>query len=337
MSTRRPSAGTIFRIALGIVGLGVVVQLVRAAGPARVWGVMVQAGAWLPFVVLLEVYQAGSDFMAIRAILGDDWRKVPPRAWLRSSLIAYAMMILVPAGRAAGEVTRAALLSRQLGAARAATTATQLQAAYLGANGMMSLLEAGFVATLFGVRSPLALLLLGNVVSQAIISGGLLAILWDARIGRLLEGLRRRFFKGAEPSAPVDPSVRRRLPWRAFLTSLLARSVQVLQYGIVVHAVGGAFSAHAAIVTHGIHLVGATLGDLVPSQLGVVDGIYRAFAGVMGFGDAPERALSIAFVVRAAQFIVAGACVIIAPLTRGDGDATEPKAGPASARADARS
>jgi hypothetical protein len=246
------------------------------------------------------------------------------------------MMILVPAGRAAGEVARAALLSRTLGAARAATTSTQLQAAYLSANGLLSLLELGFVAAFFGAGSTLALLLAGNVVFQALISAGLLAILWDARIGRGLDGLRRRFVPGAVAAPPMDPAIRRKLPLKAFAICSVSRSMQLLQYAIVLHAVGGAFSARGAVITHGIHLVGATLGDLVPNQLGVVDGIYRAFAGAMGFGDAPERALSIAFVVRAAQFTVAGACVLLAPLTR-SAEPDPPRASPASAGADVRS
>jgi uncharacterized membrane protein YbhN (UPF0104 family) len=332
---KRPRLGTVLRGLLGVLGLGIVVHLIRAAGAGRVGNVLLQAGAWLPLVVALEVYQAASDFASLRTILGEDRNKVPLRTWLRSSVVAYALMILVPAGRAAGEVARAALLSRTLGAPRAATASTQLQAAYLSANGLLSLLEFGFVAVFFGPASSLALLLAGNVLFQAIISAGLLAILWDARIGRGLDRLRRRFVPGAVESPPLDPAVRRRLPWRAFLVCSVSRTVQLLQYGIVLHAVGGAFSAHGAVITHGIHLVGATLGDLVPNQLGVVDGMYRAFAGAMGFGDAPERALSIAFVVRAAQFIVAGACVLIAPLTR----IAEPslEASPASARADVRS
>jgi hypothetical protein len=332
---KRPATGTIVRGLLGIVGLGVVVHLVRSAGAERVGAVLLQAGPWLPIVVALEITQAACDFVSLRLILGDDWRLVPARTWLRSSVVAYALMILVPAGRAAGEVTRAALLASKLGAGRAATTSTQLQAAYLSANGFLSLVDGTCIAVFFGAGSTLVWLLAGNVVFQAIVSAGLLAILWDARLGRVLDRLRRRFVRGAIESPPLDPAIRRRLPWKAFLMSSESRTTQVLQYGVVVHAVGGALSVRGAVVTHGIHLVGATLGDLVPNQLGVVDGIYRAFAGVMGFGAAPERALSIAFVVRIAQLIVATACVIVAPLTRSP--AAEAEASRAPARANARS
>lgn len=334
----RPRLGTVLRLLLGVVGLGVVVVLVRSAGADRVARVLVEAGPWLPLVVALELYQAFSDFLSLRFILGKDWTKVPPRTWLRSSVLAYALMVLVPAGRAAGEVTRATLLASALGAPRAATTSTQMQAAYLAANGLLSLIEMVVVGLLFGFGSTLAWLLFGNVVFQFLVSAGLLAILWDARLGRFLERLRQRFVSGATEHAPVHPEVRRKIPWGGFAISSISRGVQLVQYGVVIHAVGGALSVRGACVTHGIHLVGATLGDLVPSQLGVMDGIYRAFAGVMGFGSAPERALSIAFVVRIAQVLLALGCVLVATITRPHVPrATDPEEAPAPARAGARS
>jgi hypothetical protein len=132
-----------------------------------------------------------------------------------------------------------------------------------------------------------------------------------------------------------EPRETRRLPWRAAIVCTLSRATQVLQYAVVLHAVGGIVTLRGAFVTHGIHLVGATAGDMIPNQLGVMDGIYRTFARALGFADAPERALSIAFLMHIAQLLCAGACIVTATLTR-EG---EPRRGPApaSARAGARS
>ena len=96
------------------------------------------------------------------------------------------------------------------------------------------------------------------------------------------------------------------------------RGAQLVQYGVLLSAVGGTASIGGAFIAHGIHLVGATLGDAVPNQLGVVDGTYRTFAPALGFSDAPARALSIAFLAHAAQLAVAGICVVVAALTRQD-------------------
>jgi hypothetical protein len=323
------------RVLAALVGLGLVAYLVRGAGPERVAAVLWQAGRWLPVILALELFQVTTDFFALRSILGKRWRDIPAATWVRSSAIAYAMMTLLPAGRAAGEVTRATLFSRFIGTPRAATTSTLLQAAYLSANGILSLAACLAVASRFGFEAPLALLLAGNVLSQAFIAGSLLAILRAARIGRWLDRMRRRFVPGAKESPPLDPAERRQIPWRASLVCSLGRVAQTLQYGVILHAVGGAFSVRNAFVTHGIHLVGATLGDMLPNQLGVTDGFFRAFAGDLGFADEPARALSIAFVVRIAQLTLAATCVVVATLTKPA--ASRDGAAPAPVGADARS
>ena len=96
------------RLLLAACGFGIIAYLVHGAGPARVAGVLIEAGPWLPVIVVLELCQAGSDVTALALLLGAARRKVTSATWIRSSSVAYAMMILLPAGRAAGEVTRAA-------------------------------------------------------------------------------------------------------------------------------------------------------------------------------------------------------------------------------------
>ena len=213
--------------------------------------------------------------------------------------------------------------------------ARRLQAAYLAANGLLSLVACSVVASRFGFQTPLALLLAGNVAFQATIAAGLLAILRHARIGRWLDRMRRRFVPGAVESPPLDPEERKRIPWRAALVCSMGRAAQVVQYGVILHAVGGVLTPRNAFIAHGIHLVGATLGDMLPNQLGVTDGAYRAFAGDLGFASEPARALSIAFVVRIAQLTLASTCVVVATLTRHAG--SRDGSSPASMRADARS
>jgi Lysylphosphatidylglycerol synthase TM region len=316
VSVRRHAA-TALRIALGVLGLVLVAYLIRDAGPDRVVSVLLDAGSWLPLILALEVAQFVCDVIALRSILGPAWGELPLPSIVRSSGLAYAMMVLLPAGRAAGEVARATVLSKHLGVPRAASASTKLQAAYLSANGVLSLASWTIVSSRFGVGSPLALLLLGNVVFQAIISIGLIAILWDARLGRWLDRIRRRVLGQKEEPAPLDPQDRRRLPWHAALVCTVARASQVAQYGVILHAVGGTATFRSAFVAHGIHLIGATLGDFLPNQLGVVDGAYRAFAADVGFAHEPARALSIAFLARIAQLICASAAVVVVAMLRG--------------------
>jgi hypothetical protein len=66
----------------------------------------------------------------------------------------------------------------------------------------------------------------------------------------------------------------------------------------------------------GVHIVGATVGDAVPNQLGVTEGAYRVFAEAVGLGDAPARAVSIALAIRVVQLGLAGVAWCAAMVTR---------------------
>jgi Lysylphosphatidylglycerol synthase TM region len=308
------------RVLLALVGLTVIALLVRSAGPQRVAETLWQARWWLPLIVAFEVVQMSSDFLTLRVLLGAGASEVPAVTWLRASALAYAMMIVVPAGRAAGEVARATLLSAHIGAPRAVTASTQLQASSVFAVALVSAVEAAVVAQRHGIRSPLALLLVGNAVMMTAGAAALLAILWNARgsarVQRWLDRIRRRLTPEDKAPAALEAATRRRLPWQGVVFCSLSRTAQAVQYGVILFAVGGAPSVRGAIVAHGIELVGATLGDLLPNKVGVVDGAYRTFAADVGLGAAPARALSIALLARIASLVVTAACLVVLVVSR---------------------
>jgi hypothetical protein len=342
--TPREALKRLAQITLAVIGLGLIAALVRNAGPEKVARVLLAAAWWLPLIVALEIAQMASDIIVLRHLLGARGPLVPASTWVRTSAISYAMMILVPTGRAAGEVTRGALIARHTGASWAATAGAQLQAAYLFANAALSVAALVAVASWWGAGSTLALLLAGNIVLMIVFSASILAVLRGDRTGRWIEGLRQRFMGGKGASSPpLEPGMRRRLPWRAAGVCAVSRTVQVLQYGVILAAVGGTPSVHGAFVAHGIHLVGTTAGDLLPNQLGAVDGAYRAFASAIGLSGDPARALSIAFVAHLTQLLCAAGCIVVAVVTRRgesiNASTTAPAHGEdrASARANARS
>ncbi len=319
--------GWLGRLLLATVGLGLVAYLVRGAGPDRVARVLVEAGPWLPAIVALEIVQILSDVLALRGLLPAERRHIPVVTWLRSSAIAYAMMILLPAGRAAGEVTRATLIAKHIGAPRVAIASTQLQAAYLIAIAAASAGACIGVASSAGLRTLLVALLAVNVVIMTVGALALLGALSDARVWRWLERLRRRITQDKGQPSRSDATTRGPLGWRTIAVCCGGRGAQLAQYGIILTAIGGARTVHGALTAHGIHLVGATLGDVLPNGLGVVDGTYRAFAAVLGLALAPERALSIAFVAHAVQLSLAGVCVVVASIV---GQIGKPRPAPAA-------
>jgi hypothetical protein len=85
----------------------------------------------------------------------------------------------------------------------------------------------------------------------------------------------------------------------------LGRAVQAVQYGVALHAVGGVASPDAALITQGVDIIGATVGALVPNQMGATECAYDVFARAVGLGSEPARAVSIALLVRTAQVALA--------------------------------
>jgi hypothetical protein len=328
--------GPIGRLILATAGLGILAYLVRGAGPERVARVLWEARSWMPAILAFEIVQILGDVVALRLILRRRAAEVPASTWIRSSAVAYAMMILLPAGRAAGEVGRATLIAEHVGTPEALNASALLQASYVSAIGLASAAACAVVASSFGIRGPLALLLAANATLMFTIAGGLLAIARNARLGRWFQWARSRLAhpRSAPAAAPVPSAATAfRLPWRSAIACVAARTAQLVQYGVLLAAVGGTASVRGAFIAHGIHLVGATIGDAVPNQLGVVDGTYRAFAAALGFADAPARALSIAFVAHAVQMTVAGLCVIVAAVTRRERAADQGAGSPLGATA----
>jgi hypothetical protein len=253
---------------------------------------------------VFELAIAATDYFALRALLGEPAARVAASTWVRAMALAYGLGVLLPAGRAGGEVARAAVLARDLDIATAARAGARLQCSSLYANAIASIVLCALVWS-----TPLGWALLAN----ALLCGGFAATLdlavRSGRFARLVQAILRRYAPSRltnAASAPPTPLA------RPVLLSTLGRAVQTLQYGIVVFAVGATASFRNAVAAEGIHLVGATAGDAIPNQLGVTEGAYRLFASSLDLGAAPEKALSIALVIRCAQIALAFAMLVIA-------------------------
>ncbi len=292
--------GRLLRLAAFAAGVALVAWLVRDAGPRRVLSAMDHALAWFPILVLLEIVIVAADFWASRALAGKSGAHANAAVWLRATALAYASSILLPAGRAAGEATRAALLSPAVGLGHASGTCTRLQAAALFANAIASTAIALTLALVAPPERILAWALVANAVACAL--GGLVLVLL-LRNARFQAWLWRRFPRLLRARAPEAFSPERPPFGFAVVLALFAQTVQTVQYGVVARAVGGALALRVAMTAQGIHLVGALVGDAVPNQMGATEGAYRVFAHALGM-EVPQ-ALSIALVARAAQLVLA--------------------------------
>lgn len=317
------------RTLLAVAGLALVAYLVHTAGPGRVARVLWGARGWLPVLLALELLQPVSDFVALRVLLGQRRSDVPVQTWVRSTAVAYSMMTLLPAGRGAAEVARASLLAKHLGGRTAASASIRLQSAYTFAIAIFALTESAVAAAPPARRSTLAILLAVDSLLLAAIAAGLLATLRNRAVREWFDRVSRPF-RSATRTDRLDVGSEARHPLPAAATGIccLARVAQVVQYGFVLQAVGGLAGARSALLAHGIHLVGSTVGDVLPNQIGIVDGAYRAFAPDIGFAEAPARALSIAFLVHLVQLIAAAAGILVAALCNRVGSLSAPRASP---------
>jgi hypothetical protein len=311
-----------------LVGVIAVTVLIRETGPRKVGEVLLGAGVHLPLIVALEAIWISMDTFAVRSMLGERGKKASAKLYLRSGLIAYSIMVLLPAGRAGGEVARATLLGPAVGGAHAGAAAARINGVTLMANALVSIPCFVSVALVMGWGDKLSLAVLGNAAVTAFLGIGILSVTRQAKVGGFLA---KRFRSMVQWGPAFDVALREMpaIPYGAIGLCFLGRLIQMVQYAVILHAVGGALTLSSGFVTQGIHLVGAALGDMVPNQVGFNEGAYRVFAHALGLAHDPARAVSIALVGRLAQFFVAGAAFAISAVwKRADAPAPAPAAAP---------
>ena len=306
------------RAFLFFAGLGLAVWLVRSAGVANILAILSDTWRWVPLLALLEVLFVSTDIVAIRVLLGDSAGQIGLSQWVRSTSAAYASTILLPAGRAAGEATRATVLTPAVTAVRAIGASTRLQACFLAGNGVVSVFIVVAAALRVG-GGDLVVPVLLNALACGALATALFSLLGSNRLASWLHRIAPRFAEAHQKSLGEAPSVSRLV--RAASICVCGRLLQTLLYAVALRAVGGTVTVSGAFVTQGAHLVGAAVGDLVPGQVGVTEGAYRAFATTLGL--APARALSIALLVRITQLGLAMLCLLVFGVATLQGRAAE--------------
>jgi hypothetical protein len=303
------------RVVLFSAGLGLTGWFVVVARTAEVLATLRTTAPWLPVIVLVEIGMIGVDVFAMSVLLGRAKGHVPVRMWLRGAVLAYASSVLLPAGRAAGEAVRAAVLGPFVGIARAARACATLQACALIANAAISLASASVSRTASGSSQVLALALCGNAFVCALLAIAIFAISGNER---LKQWVARRFSRLSKvrllPSQDVS-NVERTAVGAAAALCMAGRFLETVEYGVLVRGLGSPLAARGALTAQGIHLVGAAVGDFIPNHMGVTEGSYLAFAGTLSLAGAPARALSIALTVHVVQLGLAVACLLLGTLT----------------------
>lgn len=275
-------------VALGVLGAVTIAILVSDAGPAEVLEALRRALPYLPSIALAEMASALADVIALRSLHGPG---IPAPVWARSAATAYAAGALLPAGRVAGELARAAQIAPHAGGPRALAAASVLHATFLAASVIASL-SCWAAVERISPGSALGTLIAGNAVFHAVLAGMLFL---GPRAGARLSG------------GPIDLGA----PWAALAAMVIARVVQLLQCAALVLAAGGGIDLDGALVAEAIQLVAASLGDAIPGQAGVIEGAYRTFAPELGLVGSLAGALTIALSLRATRLALAALASIL--------------------------
>jgi hypothetical protein len=280
--------------------------MILRVGPAELLVVLRRSSVWLPAVFLLEALRIGCDSLSTLLLYGERGRAVPIRALLRAHVIAYPIIFLFPAGRAAGEAWKATALAPFTGAPAAAAAAT--------ANQALSLFGC------FGVSIPCFLAALAAwgfsgltiaVGVQAITAIAFATGIQLASRARAVSGLIGRFSAAAGRATSSYQDQIQKLPIvppGPLGAMLLSRAVQLTQLGVLLHAVSASSGRAAgsaamflqrALLAEGVNLVGMAAGDVIPGQVGATDAAFSIAAPSLGI--AAEAAIAISISMHAVQ------------------------------------
>jgi Lysylphosphatidylglycerol synthase TM region len=307
-SPREMLAKPLVRLACAALGVGLLTVTVWAAGARAVLEGLGGSIHAMPAVVALEAGMLVCSTLALRALYGDEAARVSPRQWLRAGAMGFAVGAVLPIGRATAEATRAVLLRKSVGGARAAVAAVQMQGVALIANAFLSLLalSAALVVLGFGGISTLILV---NGVLAALIGGSILIVRQSGSPGRLLGGLAKRgrtFGLAFDAAAGAS----RRSLFHSLAWESAARGLQTYQCTVALAAIGRPSGLMSTLVARGVLLVGGALGDFIPAQLGATEATLVVGAAALGLTAATAAAL--ALLIHGAQLALALLCAAVA-------------------------
>jgi uncharacterized membrane protein YbhN (UPF0104 family) len=271
-----------------LVGAAAIALLVRSVGVAALVAALRASARWLPLLFALEAGRAALEAFATWSLSARVRARVRLPELARAHLIAYAVSMVMPAGRAAGEATKAALLSRRVGAPEAAAVAAGNQSAAL-LGGALAAVPCAVAAAVLAPGSPLTwALAVFAAGSSALTAAFQLAL----RRGALGGSLLRRITGTEEAPAAFREALARMpaVPLGATLAAVGSRALFAVELAVLLHAAGG--SALRAPLALGVSLVGGALGDLVPGQLGASDGAFALAAPLLGITRADGVALA---------------------------------------------
>jgi uncharacterized membrane protein YbhN (UPF0104 family) len=300
MAARRQVLGAV-ALAVGVLALYCVV---KQAGFSQTVSLLKQALPFLPVALLLEGGRIGTEVMAARNLFALQRSRVPVGSVVRAQLVGYALGNVLPVGRVAAEATKAGILASHAGLANTAAVAAVTQALHLMASAVV------LVPCVIAARSSSASLgLTAAIVGQCALLGAiggaiLLAAYFVPCNGRYLN----RFPKIAHGLGAFRTAMRSlpHFPIGALAWLVAGRFLQVALLATLARAVGAPFSLTAPFVAQAVLLIGASVADVVPGQIGAFETAFALFSDAIGMSKANAVAVALLVHLVQAAWTVAG-------------------------------
>ncbi len=302
------------RTALLLLGLSLLAYSIHRTGPLIILNTAKSALPFLPLIMLLNLGFYGFEAIGHRQMLGAHSRQVvPASAILRAMLSAFVTSLLFPLGRAGAEVVRTSILAPYVGTPRASAASAAFQIPAMYGLGILGVAILGAAYFTLGAFNPLTLAVLVHCLVSLGFATLMLVMTRNVAVGSTL---LRRFPRLAESAKTFDQAIKS--PSEDYVVGtgycVLARLSEVSQYAVVLLALSVPLSPVKALLANGIHVVGSTAGEFIPGQIGTVESSYLYFASALGLAELPARAVSIALLVRVAQYTEAAIAFVMLQL-----------------------
>ncbi|MFT3768812.1 MAG: lysylphosphatidylglycerol synthase domain-containing protein [Minicystis sp.] len=281
---------TLIHAAFALVGAVAIALLVRSVGPAALLAALRASARWLPVLFALELGRVAMEVLATCSLSARVRRRVSVAQLARIHVVSYAVSNVMPAGRAAGEAVKAAMLSRFIGAPEAAAIGTGNQAAAM-LGGALAAVPCAIAALVLTGGSLLTFALAGFAIASVLV---VLAFQLACRRHDIGGALVRRFTKMEQATAAFQEALDRipLLPGLASAASVGSRALFAVELAVLLYAASGSTSFGRTILALGVSLVGGAVGDMVPGQLGASDGAFALAAPTLGITVADGVAMA---------------------------------------------
>jgi hypothetical protein len=295
------------QIALAGGGVAVIAWFLHTTSTDDVRDAAHRLAGWLPVVFVLEGARIAVEAMGTRSLYGLSRDRMPSRALLRAHVIGYSLAFYMPAGRTTAEAVKATMLARWSTRARAAAVAAANQSlALLG-------LSIAALACLVGATMlPGTERLIAALATIAAVTGALGVAIRLATLYARGHWLRRFAPKLGLLLDEVRLEIPRLVPPVPLAMFVLSRALQLASIATLLFALGADVSIATVLAAGGINLVGATLGDMVPGQLGTTDATFTISAGVLGLTAASGLSMALAIHVVQLTWMALGLALEVA-------------------------